>query len=115
MPRRVTSYAVGDARVLVPQRIEPARRVREMSDAAVSARQSGPQAEGSGQFRRAMDQVPPEFRHDLTRLVDWAESLEAEGLARLATKIGTSGIASLKPAATQRRDLSLACRSVALI
>jgi hypothetical protein len=56
-----------------------------------------PQPKASGQFRRAMDQAPPEFRHDLARLVDWAESLEAEGLARLATKIGTSGIASPKP------------------
>ena len=93
----VTSYAVGDARVLVPQRIEPARRMKEMSDAAVSARQSGPQAEGSSQFRQAIDQAPPEFRHDLARVVDWAESLEAEGLARLATKIGTSGSATLKP------------------
>jgi hypothetical protein len=35
--------------------------------------------------------------HDLARLVDWAESLEAEWLAPLVSKIGTSGIASLKP------------------
>jgi len=93
----VTAYEVNGSRVLVPQRIEPARRTREMSDAAVNARQSGTQTHGSGDFRSAVDQAAPEFRDDLIRLTDWAESLEAEGLARLATRTGTSGITSLKP------------------
>jgi hypothetical protein len=93
----VTAYEVGNSRVLVPQRIEPARRAREMSDAAVNARQSGTQAYGSYDFRSAIDQAPPEFRDDLARVSDWAEALEAEGLARLATRSGTSGITSLKP------------------
>ena len=93
----VTAYEVGSSRVLVPQRIEPARRAREMSDAAVNARQSGTQAYGSHDFRSAIDQAPPEFRDDLARLTDWAESLEAQGLARLATRSGTSGITTLKP------------------
>jgi hypothetical protein len=93
----VTAYEVGSSRVLVPQRIEPARRAREMSDAAVNARQSGTQVYGSHDFRSAIDQAPPAFRDDLARLTDWAESLEAEGVARLATRSGTSGITSLKP------------------
>jgi len=80
----VTAYEVKGSRVLVPQRIEPARRTREMSDAAVTVRQSGTQTDGSRDFRSAIDQAPPEFRDDLARLTDWAESLEAEGLARLA-------------------------------
>ena len=93
----VTAYEVNGSRVLVPQRIEPARRTREMSDAAVSARQAGTQTHGSRAFRTAIDQAVPEFRDDLTRLADWAESLEAEGLARLATRCGASGITTLKP------------------
>jgi hypothetical protein len=93
----VIAYEVKGSRVLVPQRIEPARRTREMSDAAVSARQSGTQTDGSREFRNAIDQVAPEFRDDLARLTDWAESLEAGGLARLATRKGISGITSLKP------------------
>ncbi len=93
----VTAYEVDGSRVLVPQRIEPARRTQEMSDAAVSARQSGTQTDGSRDFRGAISQAAPEFRDDLARLTDWAESLEAEGLARLATRSGTSGITSLKP------------------
>jgi hypothetical protein len=93
----VTAYEVKGSRVLVPQRIEPARRTREMSDAAVNARQSGTQTDGSRDFRSAIDQAPPEFRDDLARLTDWAESLEAEGLARLATRSGISRISSLKP------------------
>lgn len=39
----------------------------------------------------------PEFLDDLTRLADRAESLEAEGLARLATRSGISGLTNLKP------------------
>jgi hypothetical protein len=93
----VTAYEVGSSRVLVPQRIEPARRAREMSDAAVNARQSGTQVYGSHDFRSAIDQAPPAFRDDLARVTDWAESLEAEGVARLASRSGTSGITSLKP------------------
>ena len=93
----VTAYEVKGSRVLVPQRIEPARRTREMSDAAVNARQSGTQTDGSRDFRSAIDQAAPEFRDDLARLTDWAESLEAEGLAGLATRKGISGITSLKP------------------
>jgi hypothetical protein len=93
----VTAYEVGGSRVLVPQRIEPARRVREMSDAAVSARQAGPQTEGSAEFRKAIDQAPVGFRDDLARLASWAESLEGQGLARLLTRRGITGIAILKP------------------
>jgi hypothetical protein len=93
----VTAYEVKGSRVLVPQRIEPARRTREMSDAAVNARQSGTQTDGSREFHSAIDQAAPEFRDNLARLTDWAESLEAEGLARLATRKGTSGSTSLKP------------------
>ena len=93
----VTAYEVKGSRVLVPQRIEPARRTKEMSDAAVNARQSGTQKDGSRDFRSAIDQAAPESRDDLARLTDWAESLEAEGLARLATRKGNSGSTSLKP------------------
>lgn len=97
MPFFGKAYEVNGSRVLVPQRIEPARRTREMSDAAVNARQSGTQTDGSRAFRSAISQAPPESRDDLARLTDWAESLEAEGLAWLATRTGTSGITCLKP------------------
>lgn len=38
----VAAYDVAGLQVLVPQRIEPGRRARELSDARVNARQSGP-------------------------------------------------------------------------
>jgi hypothetical protein len=53
----VTAYAVNGSRVLVPQRIEPARRTREMSDAAVNARQSGTQTDAPA------TSAPPSTRH----------------------------------------------------
>jgi len=93
----VAAYQVDGSRVLVPQRIEPPRRTREMSDAAVNARQVGTQTDGSRDFRGAIEQGPPGFRDDLARLTDWAESLETEGLARLATRSGASGVTTLKP------------------
>ncbi|MGO8889663.1 MAG: hypothetical protein ACLP8X_30820 [Streptosporangiaceae bacterium] len=50
----VTAYDAGGSQVLVPQRIEPARRVRELSEAQVDARQSGTLSPGSAEFRDAI-------------------------------------------------------------
>ena len=75
----VTAYQVNGSRVLVPQRIEPARRTREMSDAAVDARQSGTQTDGSRDFRSAIEHAPPEFRDDLARLTEWGNHSRPKG------------------------------------
>lgn len=55
----VAAYEVGGSQVLVPQRIEPARRVRELSDAQVNARQSGTVYPGSAEFRATVLSFPP--------------------------------------------------------
>jgi hypothetical protein len=47
----VAAYDVAGAQVLVPQRIEPGRRTRELSDAQVNARQSSALHRGSAEFR----------------------------------------------------------------
>jgi hypothetical protein len=93
------------SRVLVPLRIEPARQAREMSDAAVSARQAGAQTEGSAEFRKAIDQAPVEFRDDLARLAGWAEVLEGQGLARRG-HLFTSQESDVWPSAKCRVDHS---------
>lgn len=107
----VTAYDVAGSQVLVPQRIEPARRVRELSDAQVNARQSGALSAGSAEFRAVIADIPGPRRDLLDRLADWADTLEHEGLVKLATYRGNSGITSLLPrlAADNAGLVSISC------
>lgn len=84
----VTAYDVGGSQVLVPQRIEPGRRARELSDAEVTARQATALHRGSAEFRAAIADLPQAQRSRLERLADWADTLEQEGLVKLATYRG---------------------------
>jgi hypothetical protein len=93
----VAVYDVAGSQVLVPQRIEPGRRMRELSDAQVTARQAGGLHPGSAEFRAVLAELPPARRDVLARLADWAETLERDGLVRLFTYRGSSGIATLLP------------------
>jgi hypothetical protein len=81
----VAAYDVAGSQVLVPQRIEPARRVRELSDAQVNARQSGALHPGSAEFRATIVDFPASRRALLTRLADWTDTLEQQGLVKLST------------------------------
>jgi hypothetical protein len=49
----VVAYEVAGSQVLVPQRIEPARRLQELSDAQVNARQGGRAAPWIGEISRS--------------------------------------------------------------
>jgi hypothetical protein len=93
----VTAYDVAGSQVLVPQRIEPARRERELSNAQVSVRQSGILSPGSAEFRAAAAQAPPAQGDWLGRLADWADALETDGLVKLASFRGKTGITTLLP------------------
>ena len=93
----VAAYDVAGSQVLVPQRIEPGRRVRELSDAQVSARQSGALYRGSAEFRAVITELDPGRRAVLERLADWAETLEADRLVRLSTYCGKNGMTTLLP------------------
>jgi hypothetical protein len=75
----VVAYDVAGSQVLVPQRIEPARRVRELSDAQVNDRQAGIESAGSAAFRAAIVDVPADRRDLLEHLADWADTLERNG------------------------------------
>lgn len=93
----VSAYDVGGSQVLVPQRIEPGRRTRELSDAQVTARQAGALSRGSAEFRFVIADLPPARREVLTRLADWADMLEQAGLVKLASYRGKAKITSLLP------------------
>jgi hypothetical protein len=88
---------VAGSQVLVPQRIEPGRRTRELSDAQVAARQSGSLHRGSAEFRAVIADLQPARRQILEHLADWADTLEAEGLVKLATYRGKAGVTTLLP------------------
>jgi hypothetical protein len=93
----VVAYDVAGSQVLVPQRIEPARRVRELSDAQVNDRQAGIESAGSAAFRAAIVDVPADRRDLLEHLADWADTLERNGLVKLTSYRGKRGIVTLLP------------------
>jgi hypothetical protein len=107
----VSFYEVGDSQVLVPHRIEPARRVRDLSNAQVSARQAGTLSDGSTEFRAAVADVSYAGKDDLIRLADWADGLVKQGLASLASFRGKGGITTLLPrlAADNAGLVSIVC------
>jgi hypothetical protein len=93
----VTAYDVNGSQVLVPQRIEPGIRPRQLTDAQVNARQAGTRFAGSAEFRAAIADAPAGQRDLLQRACDWAESLERDDLALLVTSRGRTGLVSLLP------------------
>jgi hypothetical protein len=93
----VSAYDVGGSQALVPQRIDPGRRSRELSDAQVTARQASPLYNGSAEFRAVIAGLPPAQLEVLARLADWADTLEEPGLIKLATYRGKSGMTTLLP------------------
>jgi len=88
---------VTGSQVLVPQRIEPGRRVRKLSNAEVDARQSGVLYRGSAEFRAVIADLAPGQRAALERLADWADTLEADRLVKLATYRGKGRMTTLLP------------------
>lgn len=86
----VSMYEVGGAKVLVPQRIEPARASALPSGSApsVPTKSEGYLAEGIEDFVARVGQASGEHEARLRRLVEWASELEAEGLVDNATYHG---------------------------
>jgi hypothetical protein len=93
----VSAYDIAGSQVLVPQRIDPGRRTRQLSDAQVTARQATVLHRGSAEFRSAIADLPPSQRDPLMHLADWADALEQAGLVKLATYRGKNGRLTLLP------------------
>jgi len=74
---------------------------------AVAAAELHPGSEG---FRAAIAGIPADVRDQLTRLADWADSLERDGLAKVATFHGNE-VTSLRPRVVGDRAglVSIAC------
>jgi hypothetical protein len=105
----VTAHDAGGSRVLVPQRIDPGRRVRELSDAQVNDRQAGVLYPGSAQFRGSIADAPEERRALLEHLADWADGLERGGLVKLSSYVGKGMVTLLPRLASDNAGLVTIC------
>jgi len=93
----VSTYEVNGSRILVPQRIEPARRSAELSDADAVARQVNALQPGSEAFRAVIADAPDDQQPLFHRLAGWAEELQRARLVTLATYRGKAGRTTLLP------------------
>ena len=86
----VSEYVVGDARILVPQRIDPSRPPETPTGSRQSTKRKGQLHEGAEVFGEAIVEAPAEEQARLKRLLKWARDLEARGLVRLNSFAGTA-------------------------
>lgn len=93
----VVPYDVNGTRLLVPQRVDPGRRVAELSAAEAAARQAGALYPGSEEFRAAIGNAPHKQQELLEPLTAWAERLATDGLVALYTYRGKNSITTLLP------------------
>jgi len=92
----VSSYGLGDQRVLVPQRVDPERQ-EQVPVAKASAPAQGAMYEGSAEYEKVVSALPELERKRAMELLGWARELEHRGLARLRTYRAEAGYASLLP------------------
>lgn len=93
----ISSYDVGSSKVLIPQRIDPGRRIAELSSAEATARQANAAQPGSQDFRAVTAEAASELRPFLDLLVAWADELDQRGLISLATYRGKNQVTTLLP------------------
>ncbi|MEV4347759.1 hypothetical protein AB0J83_25160 [Actinoplanes sp. NPDC049596] len=93
----ISSYQVGASKILVPQRVDPGRRIAELSAAEATARQANALQPGSQDFRAATAAAPAASQPLLTRLADWADDLDRRGMVSLVTYRGKNQITTLLP------------------
>lgn len=91
----VRAYEVGGRRILVPQRVDPAR------EPVASERRTTPRpltsdvADGGAEFERSIADVAQERQQLLRELLGWARGLERDSLARLYSYRGKHQVSLL--------------------
>lgn len=97
----VAAYEIGGHRVVVPQRVEPERRQRQVSESVETNRSGRPRLgdlmPGVEPFRAQLATVSDDRRPALERLAAWAQRLADEGLAEVSTYFGKRGETLLLP------------------
>jgi hypothetical protein len=84
----VSAYEIGGSKIIVPQRVDAERRNDDAAPAKASSPSKGVASEGAEAFEAAIENAKLEERPKLKRLVDWARSLEKEGVVELSSFIG---------------------------
>lgn len=79
----VTSYDVGDRRILVPQRVEPERQTDQQLLVKQAQSEGYLAADGGAEFEKMIATAAADRRPVLTQLLEWARGLEQEQLVRL--------------------------------
>jgi hypothetical protein len=92
----VSSYRVGDAMVIVPERIDHSREPRQPPATEVPS-STGVLSEGSDAFEESIALASEADRPRLIMLLGWARTLESEGLVNLFTFSGISPRWTLLP------------------
>lgn len=94
----VHSYAIGERRIAVPQRLDPEHR-QELSLPRLPARPAvtGHLEHGVGPFRDRIAEAPVQHQTALTAMADWAEHLAQHGGVSADTYFGTRGALVLLP------------------
>lgn len=93
----VSAYTVGEERLLIPQRVDPARVEAPAGGAPAKATGTATVLEGTKAFSEYIANQPEAVRAENERLLAWARSLEQEGLARLSSYNGKTTFATLLP------------------
>ncbi len=89
----VSAYEVGESRILVPQRVDPELRGVESAPGPSRPSITPIYAEGVEGFASSIEQARDDHRADLQRLLEWAQGLEGQGLARLHETRGKGRVA----------------------
>lgn len=94
---KVSAYDVDGSQILVPQRLDPERFVRDVGVAVKPPANEGRYSSGAEEFIAAIDRSPAQHQPLLRKLAEWALALEREGLVELGTYRGRSGRLTLLP------------------
>lgn len=85
----VTSYDIGNRRVLVPRLVEPDLSQITAASAGLGVPPSTSEInKGGAEFAAAIDEAPADQQAELRRLFTWAAGVEEDGLAVLYTSKG---------------------------
>jgi hypothetical protein len=94
----VSAYMIGGTQIIVPQRVEPERQQITPGSGGKGPRpEPGRYTEGADEFERSIQQARADQQPLLRRLMQWAMSLQQEGLVRLGTYHGRDGRVTLLP------------------
>lgn len=80
----VASYRVGEAQIVVPQRIEPERQAQRVAVPTAASSTAEATTAKTSDFATSIESARPDLQPALRRLLAWAQKLEQDGVAQLA-------------------------------